>query len=360
MGRWRGQLTSQQAVEQARRECGQAPWAWMFGRRTVTTRTWRAWIIHLAVDNSPSGPWIHVDARSGVIRRVEYAPPAVRWRRTAAGGLLVVMVVLVAAVFFPGRVCNDQVIGSGKVVSVCRHLEATDPPVIAIGIVILAALGVFYSEISGFGISLKRRVDEVDQTARTGLQLAEQNQAATRRLDETTGDLATYNLESRKQPPGPADSEKARTSVGARVQELAVRYNTLRGTMPSSDYRTALMADIVRELRNLLREVPDFDVAGYLSSADRGLRLAAYAYLQEHQAPQYRPQLVTVACAEDKPFGQYAALDALRNQGQTAGRLGDDSLNMLSSLAQRLGPGEDRTQLINDIIALERSKGYGN
>lgn len=146
------------------------------------------------------------------------------------------------------------------------------------------------------------------------------------------------------------------SSVEGQMRDLAVRYNTLREKMPSSNQRTVLMADIVRELRNLLREVPDFDVAKYLSNTDRGLRLAAYAYLMEHKAPQHRPQLVKVACAEDKPFGQYTGLEAIRYQGQTAERLRDDDLSILSSLAQRLGSGEDRTQLINDIIALERSK----
>jgi hypothetical protein len=146
------------------------------------------------------------------------------------------------------------------------------------------------------------------------------------------------------------------SSVGGKVRDRAVRYNTLREKMPSSNQRTVLMADIVRELRNLLKEVPDFDVARYLSDADRGLRLAAYAYLMEHKAPEYRSQLVKVACAEDKPFGQYTGLEAILYQGQTAERLRDDDLSILSSLAQRLGPGEDRTQLINDIIALERSK----
>ena len=149
---------------------------------------------------------------------------------------------------------------------------------------------------------------------------------------------------------------EAGSSVTGHVRDLAVRYNTLRETMPSSDRRTVLMAAIVSELRDLLRDVPDFDVAKYLSSADRGLRLAAYGYLMEHKAPQYRPQLVRVVCSEDKPFGQYTGLEAIRYQGQTAERLRDDDLSMLSSLGQRLGPGEDRTQLVNDIIALERSK----
>lgn len=146
------------------------------------------------------------------------------------------------------------------------------------------------------------------------------------------------------------------SAVVASVRDRAVRYNVLRETMPSGDARTVAMADVVRELRNLLRDAPDFDVARYLSSSDRGLRLAAYAYLQEHEAPQYRPELVRAVCDEDKPFGQYAALEALKNQGRTAKRLGEDDLGRLSSVAQHFNPGEDITKLINDVIALERSK----
>jgi TIR domain len=155
--------------------------------------------------------------------------------------------------------------------------------------------------------------------------------------------------------PGTADE----SSVEVSVRNLAIRYDVLRETMLSGDRRTVRMADVVRELRNVLKEVPDFDVAKYLSSSDRGLRLGAYAYLLEHKASQYRSELVRVACDEDKPFGQYHGLDALRNQGQTAERLTEDDLSKLSSLAQRLGPGEeqrDRANLINGIIALERSK----
>jgi hypothetical protein len=276
----------------------------------------------------------------------------------AAGGLVVAVVVALTALFFSGRVCNDQV-SSGKVVSACRHLQASDPPVIAMGIVILAVLGVFYSEISGFGISLKRRVDEVDQTARKGLQLAEQNQEDTQRLRETTEDLTDYNREVRDQPtgtPGPASGEEAESPT-ARVRDLADQYNRVRATMPSGDDRTRRMEDIVNELRRLLKHIPDFDATEYLRSANRGLRLAAYAYLLEHEAPQYFQELLKAVYAEDKPFGQYWALRALRQQVLTTGEfLRDVDVTELSSLAQRLGPYQDRARLANEIVAAARSK----
>jgi len=170
----------------------------------------------------------------------------------------------------------------------------------------------------------------------------------------------TAAIRSAADAPGVQSSGTAEeSSVDVSVRNLAIRYNVVRDAMLSGGRRTERMAAIVLELRNVLREVPDFDVVKYLSSSDRGLRLAAYAYLQEHKAPQYRSELVRVICDEDKPFGQYHGLEALRNQGQTAERLTEDDLSKLSSLALRLGPGEDqrdRINLINDIIALERSK----
>ncbi len=274
----------------------------------------------------------------------------------AAGGLLVAVVVALTAVFFSGRICNDQV-SSGKVVSACRHLQASDPPVIAMGVVILAVLGVFYSEISGFGISLKRRVDEVDQTARKGLQLAEQNQEDTERLRETAEDLTDHNRKVLDLPggaPSPAGREQAESPT-ARVRDLADQYNRLRVTMPSSDERTRRMAEIVNELRRLLKEIPDSSVLEYLNSTDRGLRLAAYAYLLEHKAAQYIQEVLKDVYTEDKPFGQYWALQALRQQVLTYGiRLRDVDVTELSSLAQRLGPNQDRARLANEIATAAR------
>jgi hypothetical protein len=357
--RWRGAMTRDQAVAFAAAECREAGWAWRLQRRNDARRAWRTWIVHFAVDDEPSGPWIHVDARKGVVGRVEHKPPNDRRLRLAASGLLVLMVLLMTAVFFLGHVCDDEVTTSGRVVSACRHLQATDPPVIAIGIVVLAAFGIFYSEISGFGISLKRRVDELDQTAQAGLQLAKSNREDTKRLDETTGDLADYNREVRDSHAPPIDMRTLKedeSPASLRVRQFAAQYNLLRGTMPSGDQRTLLMTRIVRDLRALLKNVPSFDVSEHLSSPDRGLRLAAFAYLVDHESRQHLSLLLEVAVAEDKPFGQYWALRAIRWQTRTTPRLNLDGLHKLEVLAQRAGPGTDRAREVDAILALERSK----
>ena len=189
--------------------------------------------------------------------------------------------------------------------------------------------------------------------------MAEQNQEDTQRLRETTEDLADYNREVRDQPrgtPGPASIKEAESSTTARVRDLADQYNRVRATMPSSDDRTRRMEEIVNELRRPLKEIPDFEVAEYLKSTNRGLRLAAYAYLLEHKAPQYSQELLKAVFAEDKAFGQYWALTALRQQVLTTGELLHDAdVTELSSLAQRLGPEQDRARLANEIVAAARS-----
>jgi hypothetical protein len=320
----------------------------------------RAWIVHPAADDLPAGPWIYVDARDGKVLRVSWTAPATRRLRVAAGLLALAMIVLIVALFQLGRVCDPQVIGSGKVVMACRHFRATDPPMIAAGIVIVGALSAFYSEISGFGISLKRRVDEASQAARASLQLGELNLHATQRLNETTADLADFNRGATLRF-GDMVAEFADSAAGAdplaRVHQLAAEYNELRGTMPSGDERTVLMNEIVQGMRSSLRASKSFDVSANLGSADRGMRLAGYAYLLDHSDPQRVSQLALAAANEDRPHPQYWALEALRHQLMTTAQpLPEDDMIKLVRAAQPLDPNSARARQINGILARERGK----
>src|SRR6266851_10129823 len=108
----------------------------------------------------------------------------VRW--TAAigiGGVLAAAIV----VFFSVDVCDQQLSSKGTAVKVCRHLQASDPPVIAVALVVLAALGVFFTEISGFGFTLKREVREATKKAEEARTVGAINEE---RIKETAGDLA--------------------------------------------------------------------------------------------------------------------------------------------------------------------------
>src|SRR5205807_10630230 len=82
-----------------------------------------------------------------------------------AGAGLLGLAIAAAVSFSRVRVCDQELTGEGKAVAVCRHLQMTDPPVVAFGGFLLLALGAFFTEVSGFGISLKREVRTVRETA---------------------------------------------------------------------------------------------------------------------------------------------------------------------------------------------------
>jgi hypothetical protein len=85
------------------------------------------------------------------------------------------------------------VTASGATRNICRDPEVTDPAIVALGVGILVALGVFYTEISGFGLTIKRRIDEVDATARESQIQISELQLIRKRVQETQGDFAEAN-----------------------------------------------------------------------------------------------------------------------------------------------------------------------
>lgn len=90
--------------------------------------------------------------------------------RWLAGATAAVIVVALAVMFLTVEVCEDHLATTGDdpgPVEVCRNLAVTDPPVVAVGVALLALVGVFYNEVSGFGITLKREVTEAKDAAAT-------------------------------------------------------------------------------------------------------------------------------------------------------------------------------------------------
>jgi hypothetical protein len=283
----RGEVTRDEAKHVAEVVCKDQNLA--FSERFVIRRGWRTWMIHPAADIRPTGPWIYISARNREVRRVDHDPPTERRLRWSAVAAIAVVIVALIGAFYSLKVCDDQQISnSEKVVTVCRHLQATDPPVIALAVVIVAALGVFFSEVSLPGLALKglnRRVAEIAEVAGSAQQLGIDNEKLTTSLKETAEDLADFNERFVSQgsvSPRPRSPGSGAAGWEPKVVDLAARYNTLRGTMPSGDKRTAEMTKIIEELRQTLHGVRDFDVVSYLTDADRGMRLAAYAYLMEN------------------------------------------------------------------------------
>ncbi|WP_159033058.1 hypothetical protein [Streptomyces fodineus] len=249
-------------------------------------------------------------------------------------------------VFFTTDVCDQQLAANGSVVRVCRHPQMTDPPMVVLGLVILVLLGVFFSEVSGFGITLKRQVEEARSTAQEAIRETRQVEA---RHQETADDLADGVREalSRAQPAGPAVVPASADPV----DQLAARYNEIRWTMSSGQARTQAMSDVVDDMIRLLRGARDFDVESHLRSEDRGMRLAAAAYLYANPDPAWGRRLAEAAVSEDKPFNEYWALKALREVFRgNCEFLDEETRGLLERRKHELLPGNDRAKQIANLL----------
>lgn len=260
----------------------------------------------------------------------------------ASVALILAVAVIGVVAFFSVDVCNDEVTQTGSVVSVCRHLEVSDPPVAVLGLVLLGALGVFFTEVSGFGISLKREV----QAAKT---TAEAAKSAVETVREDTGDLAEGVRHVLTQS-GTEVPNGALTGSNT-LRELTNAYNTIRWTMPSGAKRTAAMGAVFQQMVEELRNVQDFDVASSLESDDRGVRLAAYAYLYSHPEPDKTSHLASALATEDKPFNQYWGLKAMMEMiKRDPHGLDPQSKRLLVEMLRDVGPSTDRGRLLHDIL----------
>ncbi|MGW4568630.1 hypothetical protein ACWEN3_41875 [Streptomyces sp. NPDC004561] len=266
-----------------------------------------------------------------------------QWVAAALGVLAACAAV---AMFFGTQVCNQQTVSNGRVVEVCRHPEMTDPPMVVLGLLMLVLLGAFFSEVSGFGITLKRQVEEVRGIVHEAMLETQQFQA---RQQEVEGDLADGVREA-----------LSRTQAGGRpavpasddpVERLAARYNEIRWTMSSGRERTTAMSEVADEMVRLLRGARGFDVERHLGSGDHGLRLAAAAYLYANPDPAWGRELAEAAVSEDRPFNEWWALKALREVFRgNCGLLDDGTRNLLQRRMNQLPPRNDRAEQIRKLL----------
>jgi hypothetical protein len=265
-----------------------------------------------------------------------------------AGSVLVVTVGVIVVVFFTVDVCDQQLTSTGSVVKVCRHPQVTDPPIVVLGAVLLAFLGAFFSEISGFGFTLKRSVEEAKRTAQEAVREVRETNQDTR---ETTADLGEGVRAALSQAQSSDQTTSSEYEEPDPVRRLAARYNEIRWTMPSGAARTAEMTALVHEMIAILRDAQGFDVESHLRSSDRGLRLAAFAYLYANPDPAWARRIAEAAVSEDKPFNEYWALMALRKvlRGHCEA-LDDATRNLLKRRIAELPPGIDRAQQIGQLL----------
>jgi hypothetical protein len=280
---------------------------------------------------------------------VESAPPGSsheerpRFGRAEILAAAAVVVVLTAGfiAFFTTTICDEQATEAGAVLTVCRHLQATDPPVVAFGIVIAVLLSRYF-DVSVFGVSLKARLAHVEERVASVEKDAES-------LKETADDFGEAHRKQRKEAPSPLSSP-APPAVPPAIAALAADYDKLRATMRASTERTQKMTDIVHRMSDALKSIQTFDAAFHLRQEDRGLRLAAYAYLYDNPRRELVPALVDAVLLEDKPFGEYWGYRALNRQLEQYPNLLDRGTRArLDRRLGELGPGTDRA------IELERA-----
>jgi hypothetical protein len=269
------------------------------------------------------------------------------WRililRMAAIVIIAAIVIGTFIAFSYERVCNQEMTAGGKVVEVCRHLEATDPPVIAGGLVALAFLGVFYTEISGFGLSLKREVARTKDTA-------EAARGAARSAQATAQMAQDLSLQS---SPDRSGAVSDMSSLQTEISTLTNEYNDTRRTMQSGPARTSKMTSIMSQMISMLNGVnpPPFELSAYLNSEDEGRRLAAYAYLYANPDPALTPN-IAATLTKDKPFAQYWALRTLRRQLLADPEALDlNTRRDLEGLLAALGPGTDRGYELQQLLS---------
>ncbi|MGW7824692.1 hypothetical protein ACWGLF_43090 [Streptomyces puniciscabiei] len=93
-------------------------------------------------------------SETSVLERSPTGRRALKPSECMAASLAVLAAAAALVVFFTAKVCDQELASKGTVVKVCRHQRITDPPMVVLGLVILVPLGAFFSEISGFGITL--------------------------------------------------------------------------------------------------------------------------------------------------------------------------------------------------------------
>jgi uncharacterized membrane-anchored protein YhcB (DUF1043 family) len=209
--------------------------------------------------------------------------------------------------------------------------------------------GSIYTEISGFGLSLRRDVVRARDKAERATSVAEDARQAAENAQSTA--QVAQNL-SLTQSASHTQFTASKFELEQELNKLSEQYNTTRRQMQSGSARTAKMTSIISNMISDLKGVDPslFDVAGHLNSDDEGQRLAAYAYLYANPDTSYT-QKVAETITKDKPFAQYWALRTLRRQVQVDPEALDlNTRRYLEGLSETLGSGTDRAYELRQLL----------
>jgi hypothetical protein len=136
------------------------------------------------------------------------------------------------------------------------------------------------------------------------------------------------------------------------IKQLADEYNHIRDSLPSGNARTRAMTNVVSKMIGIARRTPSFDLESALGSQKRGLRLFGYAFLYERpDAAFLLPLVESVTRVEDKPFGQYWGLQALKRVLPNAPlEMQREAKTRLRVFSERIPAGTDRDYELRQIL----------
>jgi len=280
---------------------------------------------------------------------------AVQW----TAGLAIAAALIVGIVlYYRTRVCDEQLTRAGKAVCVNRNLRATDPPILAVGLIVLVALSAFFSEISGFGVTLKRQVRRANKRADAAISKATdaENAAQSARQTSRIAEEVTLIAASERREQGLAGAP----AIQSNIDGLASQYNQIRRQEQAGADRTSRMTTVVSKMISALSGVPadDIDLETYIADkSNDGRRLAAYAYMYANPDPRWAPGLAGAILAEPTPFGQYWAIRAIRRSiALDPSALDLNSRRQLEDLLSRLGPNTDRAYELRQALSEAQKK----
>ncbi|NHA67288.1 hypothetical protein [Phycicoccus flavus] len=311
-------------------------------------------------------------------RMTEPAGLSTVWRCVAGAAALAVAGAMLVA-FWSVKICDGELANTGDVVSVCRHLSVTDPPVVigGVAVVLLLAVALPVSELSAFGVSLKREVLAAKQTADEARELAhgaetvsvEGRRVADRAADTAIEARAAANSADRSA--GLAERlalSRAREGVdeaAEHVDDLVDEYRRIRSSEPSSSERTAKLEALVGQMigRFTNAHVDDFDPRRALSSPNEGSRVAAYAWAYAHPDVSDVDAIIRAAVAEPQNhrFGQYWGFRAVRRAlAERPGTLSVEGRRLLEAWKrEHLAAGSDREVTSGRSFEVSRALAFG-
>lgn len=141
-------------------------------------------------------------------------------------------------------------------------------------------------------------------------------------------------------------------TVEDKIKTLADEYNYIRDTQNAGGQRTTAMTNVVSRMIELARRAPSYDPKRLLNNENRGLRLFGYAFLYERPDTAFLLPLVeSVTRVEDKPFGQYWGLQAIKKVIPNASPEAESQAKArLSAFATRIPAGTDRGYELRQIL----------